>query len=307
MADCWTELLVQNAQHLAGPRRNPPFRHFIQCFQVLGGLCRFLAWLMVTFFVIIFWQPITALFKFYRDGVYETSTGNQRVDARIRKRQSDLTASRGELIEVNVESAFEPIIQGYIIFPNIIDIADKMGKMVTITDGGNVQIALQFTTVETAQLLSIITSMVSLAWCYSEYHSVRKNMLLDMTVSPCSRVTMFLYMLMQVKENQFPFHQSVFHPPSLSLTITPVLSKNSLFSDNCSPSRFPVVCPLLGPRSPISSHDLRCHPHASLFNPSCFLLRRPLLPSEGEVSEVRPQHTDERFCYHLLSQLPSDG
>jgi hypothetical protein len=35
----------------------------------------------------------------------------QRVDARIKKRRSDLTASRGELIEVNVESAFEPIIQ----------------------------------------------------------------------------------------------------------------------------------------------------------------------------------------------------
>ena len=165
---------------------------------MLGGICKFFSWLAVTFFVIIFWQPITALFKFYRDGTYETSSGNQRVDARIRKRQSDLTASRGELIEVNVESAFEPIIQGYIIFPNIIDIAEKMGKMVTITDGGNVQIALQFTTVETAQLLSIITSMVSLAWCYSEYHSVRKNMLLDITVSPCSRVTMFLYMLMQV-------------------------------------------------------------------------------------------------------------
>ena len=30
---------------------------------------------------------------------------------RIRKRQSDLTASRGQLIEVNVESAFEPIVQ----------------------------------------------------------------------------------------------------------------------------------------------------------------------------------------------------
>ena len=48
------------------------------------------------------------------------------MDARIRKRHSDLTASRGELIEVNIESAFEPIIQGYIIFPNIIDIFDKV-------------------------------------------------------------------------------------------------------------------------------------------------------------------------------------
>jgi hypothetical protein len=27
--------------------------------------------------VVVFWQPITALFKFYRDGIYETSSGNK--------------------------------------------------------------------------------------------------------------------------------------------------------------------------------------------------------------------------------------
>ena len=80
---------------------------------------------------------------------------------------------------MNVESAFEPIIQGYIIFPNIIDIAEKLGKMVSIKDDGKVEISLTFTTVKTAQLISIATSMISLAWCCSEYHSVRKNMLLD--------------------------------------------------------------------------------------------------------------------------------
>ena len=164
----------------------------------LASLIQFVGWLLVTMLTVIFWQPITALFKFYRDGKYETASGKKRVEARIRKRQSDLTASRGELIEVNVESAFEPIIQGYIIFPNIIDIFEKISNMVTIKDDGKVEISLLFTTVETAQLISIITSMVSLAWCYSEYHSVRKNMLLDITVSPCSRVTMFTYMLMQI-------------------------------------------------------------------------------------------------------------
>ena len=147
-------------------------------------------------------------FQFYRDGIYETSSANRRVDARIRKRHSDLTASRGELIEVNIESAFEPIIQGYIIFPNIIDIFDKIGNMVTINSDGKVEIQLKFTTVETAQVMSIITSMVSLAWCYSEYQSVRKNMLLDIMVSPCSRVTMFLYMLMQIIARLLAFQVS---------------------------------------------------------------------------------------------------
>ena len=166
--------------------------------KFIGAVFKFLSWMILTIFVIIFWQPITALFKFYRDGVYESATGNERVDARIRKRQSDLTASRGQLIEVNVESAFEPIVQGYIIFPNIIDIAEKVGKMVTFKPDGKVEVSLEFTTVETAQLFSITTSIVSLAWNYSEYQSVKKNMLLDVTVSPFSRAIMFFYMIMHI-------------------------------------------------------------------------------------------------------------
>ena len=86
--------------------------------------------------------------------------------------------------------------------------------MVTIKNNGKVEVHLAFTTVETAQLISIATSIIrcqlnltalycnftifSLAWNYSEYQSVRKNMLLDVTVSPFSRAIMFLYMLMQV-------------------------------------------------------------------------------------------------------------
>ena len=166
--------------------------------KFIGAVFKFISWMILTIFVIIFWQPITALFKFYRDGVYESATGNERVDARIRKRQSDLTASRGQLIEVNVESAFEPIVQGYIIFPNIIDIAEKVGKMVTFKADGKVEVSLEFTTVETAQLFSITTSIVSLAWNYSEYQSVKKNMLLDVTVSPFSRAIMFFYMIMHI-------------------------------------------------------------------------------------------------------------
>ena len=70
--------------------------------------------------------------------------------------------------------------------------------MVTIKPDGKVEVSLEFTTVETAQLFSITTSIVSLAWNYSEYQSVKKNMLLDVTVSPFSRALMFLYMIMHI-------------------------------------------------------------------------------------------------------------
>ena len=86
---------------------------------------------------------------------------------------------------------------GYIIFPYIIDIIMRLSQSVTL-NGSSLEINFQLSTVESAQIFSIGCSIVSLAWCFSEYHSVRKNMLLDITVSPCSRIVMFFYMMLQV-------------------------------------------------------------------------------------------------------------
>ena len=93
--------------------------------------------------------------------------------------------------------------QGYIIFPNIIDIAEKIGKMVAIKDDGKVEIALTFTTVETAQLFSIATSMVALAWCYSEYHSVRYVMYPNHCLSVSSSESSSSPSLSTFKNNMF--------------------------------------------------------------------------------------------------------
>ena len=150
---------------------------------------------------------------------------------RKEKRYVDLAASRGELIEVSIEAVFEPMVQGYIIFPSIISIIQRLAESVKVLDDGTVkvncggiheylyciktntivilwlsyytvlfiqQVDFQLKSIETAQLFSIGISMVSLAWCFSEYNSTRKNMLLDVTESPCSRMIMCLYMLLQV-------------------------------------------------------------------------------------------------------------
>ena len=129
---------------------------------------------------------------------YEASEGKAKVIARKEKRYTDLAASRGELIEVSIEAVFEPMVQGYIIFPSIISIITRLSQSVTVTEDGTIKIDFQLKGIETAQIFSIGVSMVSLAWCFSEYNSVRKNMLLDITVSPCSRIIMCLFMLFQV-------------------------------------------------------------------------------------------------------------
>merc|ERR1719361_2902756 len=99
----------------------------------------------------------------------------------------DVAASRGELMEVSVEDVFEPMIQGYIILPSIISIGQRMGESVNMKQHGTITLALTLSTLELGQIFSIIVSMVSLAWCYSEYNSIRKNSHLDISTSPFSR------------------------------------------------------------------------------------------------------------------------
>ena len=55
------------------------------------------------------------------------------------------------------------------------------------------------------QIFSIIVSMVSLAWCYSEYNSIRKNSHLDISTSPFSRIIMWLFMFCQIMARLFSF------------------------------------------------------------------------------------------------------
>ena len=80
------------------------------------SLFRFLGWLFVTFLAIILWQPLTCVYKMWTDGKYFINyTGVKKVQLRQAKRRNDLVASRGELVEVNIEATFEPIVQGTVL------------------------------------------------------------------------------------------------------------------------------------------------------------------------------------------------
>ena len=113
---------------------------------------------MLTTIALILWQPVTAVCKFYRDARYEASEGTERVIRRKEKRFTDLAASRGELIEVSIEAVFEPMVQGYIIFPSIVDIIRRLSESVTVSDDGSLKIDFALKGIETAQIFSIFVS-----------------------------------------------------------------------------------------------------------------------------------------------------
>ena len=89
-------------------------------------------WIFVTFIAIIFWQILTALFKMWTDGKYENSEGITKVKSRKSKRRNDFVASRGELVEVIFEATFEPIIQGYIMLPNTVNLLGRLARSIEL-------------------------------------------------------------------------------------------------------------------------------------------------------------------------------
>ena len=154
----------------------------------------------------VLWQPITALIKFYRDGIYETSSGKDKVKELRNRRLLDVAASRADLIETSIEATFEPLVQGYIIFPSIIKITNRLKNFYQVDQtSGKLTIQFEMTSLEQVQLFSIVTSILSLAWTYSDLTSVKKHLQLDICVSPVSRILMCIWMILQLTARLLAF------------------------------------------------------------------------------------------------------
>ena len=155
----------------------------------------------------VLWQPLTALIKFYRDGKYETSSGKEKVKELRKRRYLDVAASRADLIETSIEATFEPLVQGYIIFPSIINITNRLKNFYEFdqTDGKLTINQFEMSSLEQVQLFSIGTSILGLVWTYSDLTSVKKHLQLDIFVSPVSRILMCIWMSLQVTARLLAF------------------------------------------------------------------------------------------------------
>ena len=179
--------------------------------EIFCCLIKLVGYLFITFVVVVLWQPVTALFKFYRDGIYETSSGKDKVKELRKRRFLDVAASRADLIETSIEATFEPLVQGYIIFPSIINITKRLTKIAVFDSNGNLTIQewpeypILLTSLEQIQLFSIVTSILSLAWTYSDLTSVKKHLQLDICVSPVSRILMCIWMILQLTARLLAF------------------------------------------------------------------------------------------------------
>ncbi|XP_040571622.1 uncharacterized protein [Lepeophtheirus salmonis] len=149
-------------------------------------------------FCVLLW-PIAVLFiKYYNDGKYYLAKGAQRAAREKKIETSEVLYSTARVMEVSLESSFQPTIQLYIIFPVLMRTMTAQSfslRIFTVCKMDN----LNFPMLKPDQTISIITSILSLAWCFTFYHATLKRGALDKDLAALFyRAVLFLSVLFQI-------------------------------------------------------------------------------------------------------------
>lgn len=146
----------------------------------------------------LFW-PIAVLFiKYYNDGKYYLAKGAQKAEREKKIETSEVLYSTARVMEVSLESSFQPTIQLYIMFPVLVRTMTASSfslRIFTVCKNES----LDFPMLKTDQTISIITSILSLAWCFTTYHATLKRGALDKDLAALFyRAVLFLSVLFQI-------------------------------------------------------------------------------------------------------------
>ena len=143
--------------------------------------------------MVMLW-PIIMLLKRFRSR-WRTATASAQVKlAKKEETNEDLVVSaRAQMLEVCIESSFQPLLQLYILLPTLLCQLENPKELLAL-----VSLSEVFEKVERIQFWSVLTSVVSLSWSFSHYQSVQKKGALDFGSNPIGRMLLLLANLLQI-------------------------------------------------------------------------------------------------------------
>jgi len=158
----------------------------------------------ITFISCVTFWPIAVLFiKYYEDGKYYLSKGAKKVAREKKIETSEVLYSTARVMEVSLESSFQPTIQLYLLFPTLVQQVEGekfVFQVFTVCRAGTIPV------IKPDQTISIITSILSLSWCFTAYHATLKRGALDKDLAALFyRVVLFLSVLFQILGRLFIF------------------------------------------------------------------------------------------------------
>ena len=172
--------------------------------------------------MVVLW-PVWMLYtRFY--SAWKSAISSPETKFKIKgQTNEDLVASaRAQIIEVAIESSFQPVLQLYLLLPILLmqfscPTGDLL-RLFSITDVYSNTYRIQF--------WSIVTSIISLSWSFTFYQSIQKKGALDFGSNPTGRITLFFSNLLQITSRLFAliiyaytFGEGHFWPMILSVVV----------------------------------------------------------------------------------------
>jgi hypothetical protein len=159
------------------------------------------------------------------------SSGPTRNNLETKKRETSEAEGRVRILEASVEATFQPVLQWYLLYPEVIRIFLSNNR----TFGQLADNAIPY--------LSVASSIISLAWAFTSHKATYKAGALHPTLAPLSRVILFLSDLLFIISRMnlivlfmYSFGPGQFYPGMVFLAIhfLIVVILHNIFTDEIS-------------------------------------------------------------------------
>ena len=147
--------------------------------------------------LILFW-PICAYFqKFLCEVRYLTDYGMGRVKQRKKFIKNNIISSRAQIIEICSEATFQPLLQLYLLLPNLVyfDYHHLLEN----------DLSTFFSNVPRLQFWAIFTSCMSLSWSFNAYQTSQKTGALDFDANLWGRLVLLASCICLITSRLFVF------------------------------------------------------------------------------------------------------
>ena len=147
--------------------------------------------------LVLVWPIWTHGKKFWCEGRYLTSHGQDRVTQRKKFIRNNIISSRAQIVEICTEATFQPLLQLYLLLPKLLcfnyhELLDQ-------------DISSFFSDVPRLQFWAIVTSCISLSWSFNAYQTSKKTGALDFEANLSGRLILLTSCVCQITSRLFVF------------------------------------------------------------------------------------------------------
>ena len=147
-----------------------------------------------TLLFILLWPLIMTCNRCRSEIQFAISYGRDKFEAQMRRRDHMNLSSRARIIEVCIESSFQPLLQLYLLLPTLIHYFEcgayhqLLEKSLTET----------FSTISALQFWSVVTSVICLSWSFNFYKVTQKCGALDFSANLFGRICLLVSTFLQI-------------------------------------------------------------------------------------------------------------